>query len=119
MKINDIAKVCHNANRAYCQTIGDDTQVTWAHTSQSQRDSIIHGVCFHLNYPDATPAHAHRKWMHYKICQGWSYGPHKDVDLKKHPNLVQFDYLPPEEQAKGILFQNIVAALAPLVDEPF
>ena len=30
LTIDDIAEACHEANRTYCQTIGDDSQPAWA-----------------------------------------------------------------------------------------
>lgn len=29
MTVEDIARVCHEVNRAYCRSIGDDSQVSW------------------------------------------------------------------------------------------
>ena len=29
LKIELIAKVCHDVNRAYCKSVGDDSQVSW------------------------------------------------------------------------------------------
>ena len=29
LSVEEIARVCHNVNKAYCEAIGDDSQVTW------------------------------------------------------------------------------------------
>ena len=29
LTLNDIARVCHEVNRAYCQALGDNSQVEW------------------------------------------------------------------------------------------
>lgn len=43
----DIAKVCHEANRAYCAGIGDHSQKSWEESPDWQRTSAINGVKFH------------------------------------------------------------------------
>lgn len=48
--------------------------------------------------------------MRIRLQNGWTYGPVKDVEAKKHPNLVPYDELPPDQRAKDILFVNTVRA---------
>ncbi len=55
-----IAQVCHEANRAYCEAIGDFTQKAWGKAEQWQRDSAIRGVEFAISNPTA-PASAQVK----------------------------------------------------------
>ena len=43
-----IASICHEANRAYCLSIGDESQPEWATAPDWQRVSAINGVRFHL-----------------------------------------------------------------------
>ena len=31
---------------------------------------------------------AHENWARLRLQQGWSYGPRRDDEAKKHPNLV-------------------------------
>ena len=106
-----IAKVCHEANRAYCQTLGDLSQVPWEAAPDWQKASCEAGVKFHLANPDARPEQSHESWLAQKLADGWKYGPIKDVDLKYHPCCVPYDQLPPEQQAKNKLFKAIVEAL--------
>lgn len=106
-----IARVCHEANRAYCATLGDFSQSPWESAPEWQRQSAISGVAFHLNNPDASASASHDNWLRDKERGGWRYGPVKDADRKEHPCLVPFDQLPPEQQAKDRLFRCIVHAL--------
>ncbi len=46
MTIESIAKICHEANRAYCATIGDASQLPWEESPDWQRQSAINGVKF-------------------------------------------------------------------------
>jgi hypothetical protein len=106
-----IARVCHEANRAFCAAIGDHSQVAWQEAPEWQRESTLSGVRFHLANPGASDAATHEKWLLDKQKDGWRYGPVKSSDKKEHPSYVPFDQLPPEEQAKDRLFRAVVHAL--------
>lgn len=106
-----IAMVCHEANRAYCASLGDNSQPVWAEAPEWQRQSAINGVTFHINNPDAGDSASHENWMAEKVADGWTYGDVKDPDNKKHPCIVPFDQLPLEQQRKDRLFRSIVHAL--------
>jgi hypothetical protein len=51
-KIEQIARMCHQTNKAWCELNGDNSQKTGT-TQQWQRDSAIKGVEFKLDNPDA------------------------------------------------------------------
>ena len=107
-----IAKVCHEANRAYCQTIGDDSQPEWLVAPAWQRESAIKGVEFCMANPEAPPSANHDSWLAEKAAAGWKYGPVKDAEKKEHPCFVPYEELPDEQKRKDALFKAIVAALA-------
>jgi hypothetical protein len=111
-EIVEIARVTHEANRAWCEANGDTSQPAWGDAPEWQRNSAIAGVRFHLANPDAGPSASHDEWMRHKLAEGWTYGPEKKPDLKQHPCMVPFDQLPPQQQAKDRLFRAIVHALA-------
>ena len=112
MTVEAIARVAHEANRAYCATIGDDSQVPWEDAPEWQRASCIDGVRFHLANPDAGNATSHENWSASKRADGWVWGPVKDPKAKTHPCLVAFRELPIEQQRKDALFRATVHALA-------
>ena len=111
ISVEDIAKVCHEINRAYCASLGDLSQPTWAEAPDWQRDSAVKGVQFHIANPDAGPDHSHNAWLEEKRAAGWTYGPVKDPELKQHPCFVPYEQLPREQQAKDYLFRATVHAL--------
>ena len=111
MKIEAIAKVCHEANRAYCQTIGDNSQPSWEDAPEWQRNSAIKGVEFTRDNPSAPPSASHDSWLEEKRVHGWKYGPIKDAEAKEHPCYVPYDQLPPEQRAKDSLFQGVARSL--------
>lgn len=113
MTIEAIAKVCHEANRAYCAGIGDNSQLAWEQAPDWQRESAVNGVRFHLDNPNAGPSGSHENWMREKLATGWQYGPEKDPATKRHPCIVPYDQLPLAQRAKDSLFISIVHALKP------
>ncbi len=107
-----IAKICHEANRAYCESIGDFSQKSWEEAEPWQRSSAIAGVAFALANPDASASHQHGAWLKDKLADGWKYGPVKDPEKKEHPCCVGYEDLPKEQQAKDYLFRAIVESLS-------
>ena len=103
-----IAAICHEANRAYCKSIGDDTQLPWGKAPEWQKESAIKGVRFHINNPDADASASHQSWYDQKEKDGWVYNLVKDPEAKTHPCMVPFDELPNEQQIKDHLFRSVV-----------
>lgn len=111
MNTEQIAKVCHEANKAYCDGIGDNSQKHWDEAEQWQRDSAVKGVEYRLNNSDAPQSAQHEAWMQDKINDGWAYGEIKNADMKTHPCIVPYDQLPEDQKKKDALFQGVVDAL--------
>jgi hypothetical protein len=106
-----IAKVCHDANKSFCEAIGDNSQKLWEEAEQWQKDSAIKGVEFRRQNPDAPHSAQHDAWIDDKLKDGWVYGDVKDAENKTHPCIVPYDKLPLMQQKKDALFQAIVDAL--------
>lgn len=110
MSKKNIARVCHEVNRAYCEALGDHSQLAWRDAPDWQRKSALAGVNLHLS-GEHGPEASHESWMKQKLDEGWKYGPVKDVEKKEHPCMVPFDQLPREQQVKDYLFRAVVHAL--------
>lgn len=111
MKIKDIAKVCHQVNKAYCESRDDLTHSDWEDAPQWQRDTVIKGVVFHIGHPDASPSDSHKSWLEFRDEEGWKYGDKKSESLKTHPYFLPFDKLPKGQQSKDFIFKAIVDCL--------
>lgn len=111
MNHSEIARVCHEVNRAYCQALGDHSQPTWEDAPEWQRSSAMLGVKLHTENPNAGPSVSHESWMAQKVAEGWKYGAFKDPENKLHHCIVPFDKLPREQQAKDYIFRAVVHAL--------
>lgn len=116
MKAILIALVAHEVNRAYCASLGDESQKPWADADDWQKQSALKGVEMHLANPDATPEQSHEAWLADKVAQGWTYGEIKDVDAKKHPCILPYAELPQEQRSKDFLFRAVVHAMKDLPD---
>lgn len=109
MTNEQIARVVHEANRAYCVTIGDTSQVPWDDAPEWQRKSASEGVQKALD--GEGPEELHESWCASKRADGWVYGPEKDPANKLHPCMVPYRALPEEQRLKDHLFRAVVSAL--------
>lgn len=111
MLIEQIATVAHEANKAYCECNGDDSQLPWNEAPEWQRNSAIAGVKFHMKNLDAQPQDSHNSWLKQKEEDGWKYGEVKDAEKKEHPCFVPYDQLPVKQQMKDYIFGAITKAM--------
>lgn len=116
MKVADVARICHEANKALCESQGDKSQKSWNEAEPEFIDSTINAVNFNLANPNAPASANHDSWLAERGANGWKYGKVKDIEAKLHPCFVPYNELPPEQQAKDHLFKAIVAGLAPFVE---
>jgi hypothetical protein len=111
LSAEDIAHICHDANRALCRATGDDSQPLWEDAPEWQRTSAQQGVRAIIERPDLTPEQVHELWCDAKRTDGWVYGDVKDPEAKTHPCLVAYDQLPTEQRYKDVVFRAIVRSL--------
>lgn len=111
MKLEEIARVCHEVNRAYCEAMGDRSQLPWESAPEWQRSSTMNGVRYALEHPASTPEDMHRSWLDQKMREGWRHGPVKDPEKKEHPCILAYWQLPKEQRVKDHLFRAVVSAL--------
>ena len=112
--ILQIARVCHEANRAYCETLGDFSQPLWNDAPEWQHQSAINGVLSHGDKleqaQEPSPQRVHEAWLKDKHESGWKYGAEKDHARKEQPAIVPYEQLPESEKLKDYIFSGIVKA---------
>ena len=111
--VNLTASLCHESCRVLNRQIGFNVQPAWIDAPAWMRKSIIDGVLFHFDNPNASPAESHERWMEHKVRTGWTYGEHKDPHKKKHPCLKPFDELPDKHRCKDDIVRGICNAMRP------
>jgi RyR domain len=109
-----VARVCHEANRAYCTTLGDNSQPAWDDAPDWQQMSALDGVAAISAGVVIRPSDSHESWSRSKLRDGWEYGPVKDPERKQHPCLVPFEELSIEQQMKDHIFFGIASAMLSL-----
>lgn len=109
-----IARICHTANKEYCAALGDHTQLEWDEAPEWQQLSAIKGVEFARANPLADPSAQHQAWLDAKAEEGWRYGPVKDPEKKEHPCFLPYYDLPETQQRKDALFRAVVKACTDL-----
>lgn len=108
----DIARAAHEANRVYCNALGDTSQPPWDEAPNWQQLSVIAGVNAILDGSASTPEEQHEGWMDAKAHDGWTYGETKDPALKTHPCMLPYLELPASQRAKDKIFRGVVIGMA-------
>lgn len=111
LPVVNIARIAHEANRRYCEAIGDHSQMQWDDAAEWQRSSAIAGVESYIAADGLSPEEQHDAWMSEKRADGWTYGAVKDHQIKTHPCIVPYAELPQEQRVKDIIFGSIVGSL--------
>lgn len=108
VKIDQLAKITHEAVRAFSETCGDHSSKRWEETDEEIKNSVRSGVKFLLVDSQATPKDSHKEWLRFKVEQGWVFGETKDSEAKTHPCLLPYDKLSIEDRFKDTLFYSII-----------
>lgn len=120
MNLWDVARVCHEANRAYCKALGDHSQEEWQAASDSLRESVIAGVKFFKANPGVSDGEIHEAWQKRSssrvrdplLLEMESNGRLCKVPgAKEQPDMRPFAELPFEERLKYCLFRVICGVL--------
>lgn len=113
LELADVARACHEANRALQVALGEEPSPHWEDAPEWQTRSSLIGVRHAID--GATPEQLHESWCETKMADGWGYGEVKDEAAKTHPCLVEYAELPAEQRLKDALFAGVVAALEPAI----
>jgi hypothetical protein len=115
MDIQQVALIVHEANRMMQIVNGDPVSSTWECLEESDRERTVNGVAFALRNEDPSPEQMHDNWCKDMYADGYEAGEKLDRENLTHPNLVPYDELPVQQQAKDALFSGIVSSLSDFV----
>lgn len=111
MRLLDIARVAHEANRAIQIINGDETpRPAFDLLKDYERGMIVQDVLGVLTDTN-TPEQAHELWLKYRQQDGWVWGLERDDVAKTHPNIRPYATLPLDQQTRDMLFVTIVQLL--------
>ena len=113
-QIEQVAEVCHETLRAYCQTIGDHSLPPWAEAPEWQKESSRDGVRFYFEQfargIEPSPSDTHAQWLRQREAAGWKHGRAKNAHTREHPSFVGYGALPLDEKRKDYLFAAVCRA---------
>lgn len=109
--VSAIAQICHEANRDYCASMGDHSQVAWEEAPDWQRQSAVNGVMYAIANDFPSPQAMHHNWYSEKAAAGWKLGEFKDPTRKLHPCMVPYSELPESQRLKDLIFRSIVVGI--------
>ncbi len=107
----DIARVVHEAVRAWAKSRGDASIPAWSRAPRWMREATLEAIRFRLANPKAPASAQHEQWMAEKRANGWRRGKVKDVRKKTHPLLVPYARLPIFERRKDALVGAVIDSL--------
>lgn len=106
MKVEDIARICHEANRTLRGILGEEQKDSWDELTEAQKQGSVEGVKYFLNLWQRGVRQGplvaelmHANWAISMAKQG----------VTDHPNLVSYSDLPDEQRIKDFLFAGICA----------
>jgi hypothetical protein len=109
--ISKIAKVCHQAEKSFAESLGDNSMVNWEESSLKIKEDTESKVISVINKENVLAEDLHIQWLDERIEEGWSYGSSIDYKKKTHPNMLPFSELEEYERKKYFLFVSIVKSL--------
>jgi len=106
-----IARVVHEAMRAWQAANGQAASPPWGRGPKWMKDATAASVAWRIANPKAPASAQHEQWVAAKKADGWTFGTMKDGRKKTHPMLVPYAQLPEVEKRKDALVNAIVDAL--------
>lgn len=95
----DLARICHEAHLALRIGLNDSADdMHFDALPQERKDLVIDEVRRFREGQSLETVHA--AWVNWMLERGWRWGIYRNREEKIHPNLVPYDQLPVEEQAK-------------------
>lgn len=117
MNIEDVAWVCHETIRSFCEANDDFSIMPWHEANDWQIKSSISSVKYLLSKDSIATSDLHDKWVKDKIDDGWVFGDKKNVINKTHPCIVAYEDLSEIDKTKDVLFISTFDSLKNLIDE--
>lgn len=110
-ELENITAAAYEVNRRYCLMVNPNDN---SHAPWDELDHDLKLVAFTATSGIArgdTAEQSHMTWVTVKKAHGWRYGQEKNSNTKEHPCLVGFAELPPDQQAKDLLWYNVVKSM--------
>ena len=105
------ARVCHAAHCALQAVQGEPLpSVPWDDLPAETRRIVIESI--RAARQGEPPEQLHARWVRAMAALGWTWGPERDPERKRHPNMIPFWDLPPDERDKDEQFAALATSRA-------
>jgi len=106
-----VAETCHGAFTGLQSATQDDfPSPPFLYLHRDLKEAAAEGVRRARAGGVLSAREHHQQWKGFMEARGWTLGP-RDPEERTHPDLVDWEALPHEEQVKDRLFIAIVIAL--------
>lgn len=106
-----VARVVHEAVRAWARSDGDTSIKAWSRAPRWQREATLEAIAYRIEHPCAPASAQHNQWASQKRADGWKHGKTKDARKKTHPLLVPYEELSEFERRKDALVGAVIDSL--------
>ena len=103
MKLDQIARTCHEAHNQICKNNGQET-IAWEDKSEAHHKTVKNSIKKILNGIIGSPEEAHMNFKFKKRKDGWTYGENYSTRARTNPRLCDFEELPEAERQKEEMF---------------
>lgn len=111
----EIAQMCHIANSAYSESIGEAPSALWDNLTADQKASLMVNVQMVIDNPEVSGEAMHNSWGTTMAKAGWKYGEVKDEAAKTHPYMLAYSDMTDEKRARDNLFiKTVLLATNPI-----
>jgi hypothetical protein len=107
-----IARVMHEAVRAWQKANDQPSSPSWSRAPKWMREASREAVSWRLGNPKAASSAQHDQWLAQKKAAGWKYGKTKNGVKKTHPMMVPYSELPEVERRKDAMVGALIDSLA-------
>jgi hypothetical protein len=111
LSIWKIARVMHEAVRAWQKENAQDPAPPWSRAPQWMKTASYDAVVWRIKNPKAKASAQHDQWLAQKKKEGWKFGKMKDSAKKTHPMMIPYAELPDFERRKDALVGAVVDSL--------
>jgi len=114
--IEQAAIVINETLRGWRLAIGDEEIATWPEADEAQREIHRASIEWYLDSPMSSPRAFHDQWVGWMVLNGWTYGPQRCTEKRRHPLIRPWAELSRLQQTKTHLCVAVMMVIAPMIE---
>jgi len=117
MKLAEVARMVHQTDKAYCESIGDYSNKNWEQAEPADKKRMEDIVQFYTDNPLAMDCSIHNVWIKAMVMDGWVKGDEFNPFTKTHPGIIKFEEIPFEQQVRATIIRRVIGTLGSLLEK--